>query len=270
MLQEAFGSSTCAADDAAHSSNVRRPTVSVIVPARNEARNLPLVLSELSSEYELIVVDGHSDDGTPEVAKAIRPDAVVLHQHRRGKGDALALGFARATSDIIVMFDADGSAAATEIPAFINALEAGADFVKGSRFLPGGGSSDFTPARRLGNSILTRIVNVLFGTSYTDLCYGFNAFWREHLEAIAPDCDGFEVETLLNIRARRAGLMVSEVASYERSRVHGTSNLNIVRDGFRILGVIARERLRRADKCDLLAGNDRDLIAVAEEQFSTA
>ena len=154
-------------------------------------------------------------------------------------------GFAAARGDVIVMFDGDGSASADEIPRFVHALEEGADLAKGSRFIDGGGSADFTPLRRLGNGFLRRTVNLLFGTKYTDLCYGYNAIWADCLPELRLDCTGFEFESLLNIRAARAGLDVREVPSYERLRLQGESNLHAVRDGFRILRLILHERLDR-------------------------
>jgi glycosyltransferase involved in cell wall biosynthesis len=223
------------------------PRVSVVIPTLNEARNLPHVFASLpTSLHEVIVVDGHSVDETIAVARRLRPDVRVVLQSARGKGDALAAGFAACRGDIIVMLDADGSTDAGEMARFVDALLDGADFVKGSRFLPGGGSDDLTLTRRLGNGLLSGLVNRLFGTSYTDLCYGYNAFWSRCLEHLRVDCDGFEVETLLNIRAARAGLTVREVPSHEFSRIHGTSNLHVVRDGLRVLRTILRERLRPA------------------------
>src|SRR5688572_31381819 len=118
------------------------PSVTVVIPTLNEAKNLPLVLAEIPAEYEVVIVDGWSTDGTAEVARQVRPDAHILRQRRKGKGDALARGFASATGDIVVMLDADGSADPKEIPRFVEALVGGADFAKGSRFMPGGGSSD--------------------------------------------------------------------------------------------------------------------------------
>src|SRR4029077_19240070 len=119
------------------------------------------------------------------------------------------------------------------------------DFAKGTRYHPEGGSADITPLRSAGNRVLSGIVNVLFGTSYSDLCYGYNAFWRDCLPAMDIDCTGFEVETLINIRVARAGLKVGEVPSFERGRIHGESNLNTFRDGGRVLKTILRERFRR-------------------------
>jgi glycosyltransferase involved in cell wall biosynthesis len=220
------------------------PRVSVVIPTLNEARNLPHVFASLPADlHEVIIVDGHSVDGTVAVARRLRPDVRVVMQASRGKGDALACGFAASEGDIIVMLDADGSTDAAEMARFVDALLDGADFVKGSRFLPGGGSDDLTLTRRLGNGLLSGLVNRLFGTSYTDLCYGYNAFWSRCLQSLRVDCDGFEVETLLNIRAARAGLTIREVPSYELSRIHGASNLHVLRDGLRVLRTIVRERL---------------------------
>jgi glycosyltransferase involved in cell wall biosynthesis len=224
----------------------RDPRVTVVVPTLNEAANLPHVFAELPDDlHEVIVVDGFSKDDTIAVAKRLRPDVRIVLQERRGKGNALACGFAAATGDIIVMLDADGSADPAEIGAYVDALLHGADFAKGSRYLQGGGSTDITGLRSFGNRALSGTVNLLFGTRYSDLCYGYNAFWRHCLPAMNVDCDGFEVETLINIRIARAGLRIAEVPSFERDRIHGESNLNTFRDGTRVLRTIIRERLSR-------------------------
>jgi hypothetical protein len=221
----------------------KRPRVSVVVPARNEARNLPYVMAHLPAGiFEVVLVDGHSADDTVAVAEKLYPGVRIIQDTRRGKGNALACGFAAARGDIIVTLDADGSTDGLEIPRFVAALLEGADFVKGSRFLPGAGSSDITRVRGLGNRALTMLVNFLFGTKYTDLCYGFNAFWARCLPALNVDCDGFEVETLINIRVAKAGFRVREVASFEGRRLHGVSNLNAFRDGRRVLRTIVEER----------------------------
>jgi glycosyltransferase involved in cell wall biosynthesis len=232
--------------------------VTVVIPTLNEARNLPHVLARLPRDvYEVIVVDGHSADDTVAVAQRLRPDVRIIMQTRKGKGNALACGFAAATGDIIAMVDADGSADPGEIPRFVQALTDGADFAKGTRFAAGGGSSDITRLRQMGNRALVAFVNTLYSTRYTDLCYGFNAFWRRHLPVLGLDAtakappgdgrlwgDGFEVETLIHLRIADAGLVVTEVPSFEYSRIHGVSNLSAFSDGLRVLRTIMTERRR--------------------------
>jgi glycosyltransferase involved in cell wall biosynthesis len=219
------------------------PRLSIVIPTLNEARNIGLLLRELDDDlHEVIIVDGHSTDGTIEAALAVRPDCRIVRQPGWGKGDALTTGFSAATGDIIVALDADGSADPAEIPVFVGALLAGADFSKGSRHLVGGGSADLTRLRGVGNRALSMLVNALFRTRFTDLCYGYNAFWRDCLPDLSLDCSGFEIETLMNIRAVKAGLRVSEVPSFERARRHGASNLRAASDGWRVLRTILRER----------------------------
>ena len=220
--------------------------VSVVIPAMNEAENLPYVFKTLPEwVHEVVLVDGNSTDNTVEVARELWPDVKVVRQTGKGKGDALITGFAACTGDIIVMVDADGSADGNEIVSYVSALVSGADFAKGSRFANGGGTDDMTPIRKLGNWVLCSVVNAKFGARYTDLCYGYNAFWRHCLDKIELDCTGFEVETLMNIRVVKAGLKVQEIPSHEFERIHGMSNLSAVRDGLRVLRVILKEHGKR-------------------------
>lgn len=227
------------------------PSVSVVIPAMNEARNLPWLAARMPAGVaEIILVDGHSVDDTIPIARSLWPEARIVHQNRRGKGNALACGFAAATADVIVMIDADGSMDPGEIPYFVATLADGADYAKGSRFAPGGGSCDITRFRSAGNHVLNALTALVHRTSYTDLCYGFNAFWRYLLPVLALEVgsdgrrrwgDGFEVESLINIRMHSAGLKVTEVPSYEAARLNGSSNLRAFADGWRVLSIIARE-----------------------------
>ncbi|AGB26670.1 glycosyl transferase (plasmid) [Mycobacterium sp. JS623] len=228
-----------------------RPTVSVVIPALNEARNLPHVAACMPNDVdEIVFVNGASVDDTAEVARELWPDAVHVSQTRKGKGNALACGILASSSDIIVLIDADCSTDPREIPRFVSALISGADFAKGSRFIQGGGSADITFLRRLGNWGLNALVNMLFATKYTDLCYGYNALWRHCIDVIRlPDVaatepqwgDGFEIETLINVRVAANRLKIAEVCSYEASRIYGVSNLNAVKDGLRVLKTIRQE-----------------------------
>jgi glycosyltransferase involved in cell wall biosynthesis len=224
---------------------VGTPTISVVIPARNEAENLKHILPRVPPWiHELIVVDGRSSDMTQEVARSGWADVKIVPQAGNGKGDALRLGFAAATGDIIVMLDADGSTDPAEIPRFVAGLRTGADIAKGTRFVIGGGSADLTPFRNAGNWALTRLVNVIWKAKLTDLCYGYIAFWRDVVDDLDPLCRGFEVETLLTIRALSAHLAMVEVPSYEAERISGTSQLRPIRDGIRVLRTILAEWLR--------------------------
>lgn len=218
--------------------------VSVVIPTLNEAKNLPHVLPRIPAWVsEVIIVDGRSTDNTIEVARELIPDVVIVKEYRKGKGAALRAGFNAATGDIIVMLDADGSMAPEEIPVYVGALMAGADFVKGSRFMQGGGTDDMEFHRYLGNLGLMMVAKVLFGGRYTDLCYGYSAFWRSALEKLDLRSDGFEIETEMNVRALQTKLKISEVPSFEYDRINGTSNLNAIRDGLRIVRTMTYEFL---------------------------
>lgn len=218
-------------------------TVSVVVPALNEAENLPHVLPRIPKwVHEIILVDGHSVDGTAEVATQLCPDIRIVQQEGRGKGAALRTGFAAATGDIIVMLDADGSTDPAEIPCYVGALLSGADFAKGSRFLQGGGTADMPFYRKMGNWAFVMMVRVLFGGKYSDLCYGYNAFWSYCLPQLELDGDGFEIETMMNVRALQAGLNVAEVPSFEAKRIYGEGRLRTIPDGWRVLRTIVQER----------------------------
>jgi glycosyltransferase involved in cell wall biosynthesis len=254
------------------------PTVSVVIPTLNEERNLPHVFAKLPPMItEVVVVDGGSKDRTVEVVRELRPDAVIVQQTRIGKGNALACGFAACTGDIIVMIDADGSTDPAEIPLFVDKLIRGDHFVKGSRFSHGGHSHDITRLRKAGNDGLNLVVNILFRTHFTDLCYGYNAFWRSVVPALdLPDTklprpadgrklwgDGFEIETMINIRAVAEKLKVGEVGSTEHERIFGESNLNTFRDGFRVLRTIFSEygRMRRRRRAGIRPFVDKLILA---------
>jgi glycosyltransferase involved in cell wall biosynthesis len=255
----------------------RRPTVSAIMPTLNEALNVaPIVAGLPACVIEIIVVDGRSDDGTPEVALAADPRVRIVMERRKGKGAALLAGFAAAQGDVIVALDADGSMDPAEVEIFQSMLARGYDLVKGSRQAVGGSSEDFTVVRRLGNAGLTRVANATHRTHWSDMCYGYFGFWRDVLpvinlewqalstRALAQELgeegsrvqrgwgpepklaygDGFEIETAIFLRAARARLRIAEVPSRELLRHSGESHLRTVRDGWRVLEAIARERQR--------------------------
>lgn len=219
-------------------------SISVVIPTLNEAQNIPWVLRRMPLYVdEVVIVDGRSTDNTVGVAQALRKDIVVVNELRKGKGVALRSGFAAATGDIIVMLDADGSMDPREIGWFVSPLQHDYDFVKGSRYVTGGGSEDLTWLRRTGNRALTGLANAVLHSNYSDLCYGYIAFRRECLEVLQLESDGFEIETELIVRAAKAGLRIAEVPSLELNRISGASNLQTFRDGWRVLGTMAHECL---------------------------
>jgi glycosyltransferase involved in cell wall biosynthesis len=224
---------------------VRSVAVSVIIPAQNEAENLPHVLPRIPLDvHEVILVDGSSTDGTIEVAKQLLPGIRIVQEDRRGKGAALRTGFAVATGDIIVHLDADGSTDPAEIPAFVGCLLGGADYAKGTRFMQGASTSDITPLRRLGNWAFVKLANLLFGTQFSDITYGYNAIWRRHCDKLALEIDGWANEIISNIRLARHGLRVVEVASRESPRLAGQPKLQTFPAGWTILNAIVAERFR--------------------------
>ncbi len=217
------------------------PTVSVVMPAMNEAKNLPYVLPRIPRWVdEVILVDGNSIDDTVQVACQLWPRIRIVHQKGKGKGDALRAGFQAARGEIIVMLDADGSTDPAEIPLFVAHLRAGADFAKGSRFVQGGDTTDMPLYRKLGNGVFALLVRLFFGGRYSDLCYGYNAFWARLLPYLNLDGDGFEIETMMNIRALYGGFRIAEVPSIEAERIHGVSNLKTIPDGWRVLKTILK------------------------------
>jgi glycosyltransferase involved in cell wall biosynthesis len=223
----------------------RRNRVSVVIPALNEADNLRWLLPQLATVDEVIVVDGESVDGTDKVVRELCPDGTLIRQRPRGKGAALRAGFAAATGDIIVMLDADGSMDPLEIDTLVVLMARGFDIVKGSRNSCGGGSQDLTFIRGLGNQLFVWLANALYGTAWSDLCYGYIALRRSVLDRLHLHSDGFEIETEICVHAVTAHLTVAEVPSYELNRRSGVSNLHPLRDGWRVLKVLLRNRLRR-------------------------
>lgn len=264
------------------------PRVSVIIPALNEAANIPHVIAQVPAwVHEVVLVDGFSTDGTTEVARRVWPNHHIVvkerrqgterrtnardersdrrgegralrlvQQTRRGKGNALHSGIAAATGAIIVMMDADGSTDPQEIGRFVDALIGGADFAKGSRFLRDAGTYDMPRYRQLGNWGLVFLTNILFGTRYTDITYGYNAFWKRHAGALALEIDGWPNEIISNIRVARHGLRVQEIPSFEHPRLAGEAKLQgVFGVGWQIGREIVVERFRPARMQTLMPTN---------------
>jgi glycosyltransferase involved in cell wall biosynthesis len=221
-----------------------RERVTIVIPAKDEARNVAWVLRRLPPGIdEVILVDGNSTDDTIAVARAVRPDLVVATERGPGKGAAMRTGLDMATGDIIITIDADGSMDPAELDRYVSAARE-ADLVKGSRFAKDGGTEDISPIRWLGNGVLLALVNLLYGAHLTDLCYGYCAVRKSALPTLALRSDGFEIETEMTVRALREGLRVGEVPSFELPRRYGTSHLRAVVDGWRVLVTLLAVRVR--------------------------
>lgn len=237
-------------------------SVSLLIPAKNELASLPIVLEDIPNYIdEIIVIDGHSDDGTLEFALEHPLVNKVVRQRSKGKGAALSAGFAAATKDLVVIIDADGSMNLDELEQFLEQFP-DCGIAKGSRYLSGGGSSDLTAFRSFGNKVLTGIANRFFKQEWTDMAYGYAVFDRNLLQGLAlTNYDalgsmfshkaygqGFEIETLMFCRAARRGVKLVEVPSFEKDRIAGASNLRAIRDGIRVLVALFVERARSVPK----------------------
>lgn len=217
-------------------------TISVVIPTLNEVSNIKHVFPYIPELIdEIVVVDGGSTDGTIEEILKFRKDAKIIIDKTPGKGVALRVGFKAATGDLIVMMDADGSQDPKEIPKFIEPILNGYDVSKGSRMVKGGGSTDITLFRRFGNKMFVTMVNTLYGSNFTDLCYGYLAFKKDAISKMNCKSDGFEIETEQSIRMAKTKLKIKEVPSFEAARINGEGRLHSFRDGWRILKVIIGE-----------------------------
>jgi hypothetical protein len=225
-------------------SQVSNPHVTILIPTKNEADTIGEVIARLPSHFsnpaQVLVVDA-SHDATPWIA--MMDGARVIRQYGRGKGNAVRQILPAIESNVVLLMDGDGSMRPDEIPTYVQAIDSGADIVKGSRFIRRGGSLDMSFTRRIGNLLFVLLVNLLWSTRYTDICYGFMAFKKDALERLAPHLrsDGFEIETEICIKAKKLGLTVCEVPSIELSRKSGNSKLSTIHDGIRILKMIAEE-----------------------------
>lgn len=218
-------------------------TVTLVIPAKNEAMNIATVLARIPDVVdEVVLVDANSTDETVALACSLRPDIVVVYDDEPGKGAALRTGFRAATSDYIVIIDADGSMNPQEIVRYVSLLASGYDLVKGSRFMSGGGSTDITIIRALGNRGFVMLSNLMFRRRFTDLCYGYLAFDRHRMQALGLTSTGFEIEAEIIAKSAMNGFRITEVPTFETPRLNGVSNLHALRDGIRILRTLFRER----------------------------
>lgn len=226
------------------------PSLSIIIPARNEEVTLPTVLDDLNKviptltgyTVEVIVVDDRSTDRTAEIAKSKGATVIPNTKRRSGKGIALRTGFEAAKGDLLMMLDADYSHRAEEIPVFLAAMKDGVGLVIGSRVV--GGSEEYHHVRALGNVFLSATLGLCMGRYLSDALNGFKLFRRNVFFDYTYTSANFEMEIEIIANALRSGQKIVEVSSHERARAGGEMKSRVVRHGFRFLGRILYEGMK--------------------------
>jgi len=209
--------------------------ISVIICALNEEKNLPCVLPNIPKWVdEVILVDGHSNDNTVTVAKNLLASIKVVFQPGKGKGEALKCGVAYASGDIVVTLDADGTYPPEEMSRFVDAIVAGYDFSKGTRFIKEKPAC-MPKNRQIGNKLLAMATNLLFRSKYTDVCSGYYAFRRDLFGKLSLKSNGFEMEQELFVKVAKMKCKVTEVPHSYRRRLYGSSKTQDFRQGFKDL-----------------------------------
>jgi dolichol-phosphate mannosyltransferase len=215
--------------------------VCILIPALNEAGSIGAIVQEFISLGfpKILVLDGHSTDGTPELAK--KAGAEVVIQTGTGKGQALMEAFALIQEDLIVLIDGDGTYLPSEVGTLLEPLRRDlADHVVGDRFAnPKGGS-----LKRL-NMVGNRIINLLFGMIYgqrlKDILSGYRAFTASAVRSLDLSTSGFEIESEMTIESVKKGLRIKEVPITYLPRRSGTkTKLSPFRDGLKIVLTIYR------------------------------
>jgi len=222
----------------------RALSITALICTLNEEESLPHVLPGIPDWVdEVLLVDGHSTDNTVALARELRPDIRVVTQPGRGKGDALKCGVRKARGDIVVTLDADGETDPEDMLRFVQPLLNGYDFAKGSR-LAHGRPIRMPRYRWFGNKVLAVTFNLLYGTRYTDICSGYNAFWKRAFLQVPLTYDTFQMEQQLLARAHRAKMKVAEVVHSSDGRIAGASKTSGIKQGFTDWFVIIKERFR--------------------------
>ena len=221
-----------------------RATISIIIPALNEAANLPFVLPRIPPVpeiLEVILVDGASTDGTADIARDLLAGIRIVEQDGCGKGNAVKCGAQAAKGDYFLVLDADGSQMPEEIPIYLEQAREGYDLVKGSRYLDGRDTEDETLGRVLMCKLTYFVANSLWQTKFSDIGYGVFLINREKFLDLDIKSNFFEMEYELMIKAKRKGLKIVEVPAHENARIHGKSHLSYRHDGWLIFKTVLRE-----------------------------
>jgi SAM-dependent methyltransferase len=232
---------------------VEQPTVSVIVPARNEAGNIEDIfkrMPELGAGTEMVFVEGHSTDDTYQVIgkmKADHPDrdCLLFRQEGKGKGDAVRLGFAKASGDVLMILDADLTVPPEDLGRFLSALQSGrGEFINGVRLVYPMAGKAMRFANLIGNKFFSLAFSWLLGQSVKDTLCGTKVLWRDDYELIAAhrdyfgDFDPFGDFDLL-FGAAKLGLKIVDLPVRYQERTYGTTNISRWRHGWLLLRMVA-------------------------------
>jgi glycosyltransferase involved in cell wall biosynthesis len=215
----------------------RARSVAVLVPCHNEEAAIGEVVAGFRAalpDARILVVDNDSHDGTARIAREAGADVVT--ERRRGKGFALMRGLSElADVDYVIMVDGDATYPAEDAPKLLEAAEAGADMVIGTR-LDRYDEGAYRPGHTFGNRLFIGLIRLLFGGRTNDLLSGYRVLSRRFLDEVPLLARGFEVETELSIQALMGGFPVVEIPVHYRQRgANSVSKLRTYRDGYRIL-----------------------------------
>ncbi len=215
-------------------------SISIIIPTLNEVECIEMVLNQIPEHLKesVLVVDGHSTDGTAELVKKL--GYPLISQPGKGFGDGLLAGVRQVKGDVLVFLLADNSQNPKDIPLLLKKIEDGYDFVMASRYLPGSGSEDNTIIRGIGNRVLTFLFNKRHKVHFSDVLYFMLAMRKEIFEEINFECLGFEFCIELPAKVKRAGFKIGEVPSFERKRAGGKTKVNALKDGWKIFLAILK------------------------------
>lgn len=218
--------------------------LSIIVPCHNEEKNVGAVLKKIrdvvKSDVEIIVVDDGSTDNTAGVGME-NGAKVIRHSSKQGKGVSIRDGIALAKNEVVLFLDGDGQDDPKDIANLLQAINHGADFVIGSRWLGELREGAISKLNYFATSMITTIINLLFNSNITDSQAGFRCVRKSKLKKFQLKARGYEIETEMLIKAIKHKLKIVEVPVTRSRRLHGTSHMKRFRLGFKILFLLSKE-----------------------------
>lgn len=220
-------------------------TTTLIAATLNEIEAVQVVLPQLDQGGwidQIIIADGGSTDGTVEYCQS--RGYQVLQQLGRGYGAAIQAGIRAAEGEIIIEFPPDGNSLPDRIPALIEEIQQGYDFVIVSRYKDGARSDDDDVMTAIGNTLFTGMTNMLFGTRFTDVLVGYRGYRKSAVGELALDAEGLSWPAQEAIRFAAHGFTVGEIPGMEPKRIGGQRKMRIFKTGWEILILILSEYRR--------------------------